>query len=48
MKKPKTLEQFFETQTDAQKETLLQLRLAAIKIKQTKQSNRKNPFEKIN
>lgn len=46
MKKPKTLEQYFETQTDAQKESLLQLRLAALKIKQSKQSNRKNPFEK--
>lgn len=45
MKKPKTLEQYFETQTDAQKESLLQLQLAAVKIKQAKQSNRKNPFK---
>ena len=46
MKKPKTLEQFFETQTEAQKQALLELRLASLNVKQVKQSNKKNPFQK--
>lgn len=45
MKKPKTLEQYFDNQTDAQKQSLLELQLAAVKIKQVKPSNRKNPFK---
>jgi hypothetical protein len=47
MKKPKTLEQFFETQTDAQKDALLTLRLSCLKVKQKElKTGRKNPFQK--
>lgn len=47
MKNPKTLEQYFDTQTETQKQELLALRLACLKVKQKElKTGRKNPFEK--